>query len=97
MMLTTSALNKMTYGCLASNKLQGYVFTRKSDLKKIDNILKIGIVLATFVFINGCVAYLNKASFTSTELVKKHAKMAIAACGQGNVKKVSTEGYECHI
>ncbi|MCF4008415.1 hypothetical protein [Rheinheimera sp. UJ63] len=96
-MLTTSALNKMACGRLASNNWHGYVFKRKGDLKKIDNILKIGIVLATFVFINGCVAHLNKDTLTSSELVKKHAKMAIAACGQGNVKTVSTEGYECHI
>lgn len=40
---------------------------------------------------------LDKVISTSSELVEINAKMAIEVCGQGNVKKVSTESYECKL
>lgn len=66
-------------------------------MKQLDKILKITIVFAAFVLINGCATNLDKVTPTSSELVEINAKIAIEACGQGNVKKVSVEGYECKL
>ena len=73
-----------------------YVYSiRKSFLKQLDKIFKFTIVFTSFALILGCSINLEKGSPNSSEAVKVNAELAIKACGQGNVKKVSSEGYEC--
>lgn len=65
-------------------------------MKGFYKMVKAVIVCTAFVLIKGCAVNVEKPPLTSSKLVKINAKLAIAACGQGNVIKVNTEGYECN-
>lgn len=42
-----------------------------------------------------CLAVTNSDQATDTQQVKTNADLALAQCGQGNIKSVSTKGFEC--
>ena len=62
---------------------------------------KVNCVLFFTVFIVGCTAQVSDTydqqspSQNSSDLIKYYAELALEQCGEGNVHKVTVDGFNC--